>query len=67
MIAGVCSGLGYYFGIDPSLIRLVWALGTIASAFIGGIAIYALLWIVLPEEPPTAFPGGETEQPEGEA
>ena len=52
MIGGVCSGLGRYFGIDPSLIRLVWALGTIASAIIGGIAVYVLLWIILPEEEP---------------
>ena len=70
MIGGVCSGLGQYFSIDPSLIRLVWALGTIVSAFFWGIAIYILLWMVLPEElqqiEPMASPGEEAEQSEGE-
>lgn len=68
MIGGVCSGLGRYFGIDPSLVRLVWVLGTIASGGIGGMGIYVLLWIVLPEEPrrnePASSPD-EMEQPEG--
>ena len=46
-IAGVCSGVGKYFGIDPIIIR---ALFIISVFFAGtGIIIYLILWIALPE------------------
>ncbi len=47
-IAGVSSGLGHYFNIDPLWIRLIWIILTIGStgAF---IFIYALLWLLIPE------------------
>lgn len=48
-IAGVCGGLGAYFGIDPTLVRLLFVLGLI---FVGGtILAYLILMIVIPEEP----------------
>jgi phage shock protein C len=45
-IAGVCGGLGAYFGVDPVLIRILF----IFFLFIGGTALlaYILLWIVTP-------------------
>lgn len=46
MIGGVCSGIGYYFGIDPIWIRLAFA---IALIFFGtGVLFYILLWVVIP-------------------
>ena len=33
MIAGVCGGLAEYFGWDPTLVRIVYALATIFTAF----------------------------------
>jgi phage shock protein C len=50
MISGVCGGLGEYFGIDPTLMRILF----IAATFIGfgsAILIYLILLIVVPEEP----------------
>lgn len=48
-IAGVCGGLGSYFNIDPTLVRLLFVLGLI---FVGGtILAYLILMIVIPEEP----------------
>ena len=48
-IAGVCSGLGEYFGIDPTVVRLLFVLGLI---FVGGTLLaYLILAIVIPEEP----------------
>jgi phage shock protein C len=47
MIAGVCAGLGDYFAIDPTVIRLIFVLATIFGGF--GIPIYIVLWIILPE------------------
>ena len=49
MIAGVCGGLAEYFGWDPTLVRIVYALATIFTAF-AGIIIYLILWIIMPEE-----------------
>jgi phage shock protein PspC (stress-responsive transcriptional regulator) len=49
MIAGVCGGLGDYFNIDPTLVRLLFVL--IGLTVGGGFLIYLLLWLILPEEP----------------
>jgi phage shock protein C len=49
MIAGVCGGLGEYFGIDPTLVRLLFVF---AALFAGpGILAYLILMLVVPEEP----------------
>jgi phage shock protein PspC (stress-responsive transcriptional regulator) len=49
ILAGVCSGIGLYTGVDPVLIRLVWAVGTFFSLGTG-ILIYIIAWIIIPEE-----------------
>lgn len=49
MIAGVCAGLGEYFGIDPTLVRLIFLVLALAAS--GGVWIYIILWIVMPEAP----------------
>jgi phage shock protein C len=72
IVAGVCSGLGRYFGLDPVLIRVLFA---IAVVFTGGLALlaYPVLWFLMPEEPddapawpvqPPAYPGPATSTPE---
>ena len=48
MIAGVVAGLAKYFGVDPTLVRLAFALFTIFGG--AGILIYLIAWIVIPEE-----------------
>jgi phage shock protein C len=50
MIGGVCGGLGQYFAIDPTLVRLFFVL---AAIFSGGmmILIYMVMWMVVPEPP----------------
>ncbi len=48
-IGGVCGGLGVYFGIDPTVVRLLFVLGLL---FWGGTLLaYLILLIVIPEEP----------------
>ena len=45
-IGGVCGGLGEYFGIDPTLVRLLFVLGLL---FVGGTLLaYLILLIVIP-------------------
>ena len=49
IIAGVCSGIGEYFDIDPTIVRVLWVIGTLASMGFGIIA-YILCWIIIPEK-----------------
>ena len=49
ILAGVCSGLGEYFGIDANLIRVVVAVLTVFTGGFGALA-YLAAWVVIPEE-----------------
>jgi phage shock protein C len=49
MMAGVCAGIGEYFGIDPNVVRVVFAALTIFSIGAGAL-IYLVAWAILPEE-----------------
>ena len=49
MIAGVVAGLARYFGIDPTLGRVLYVVGSIVSAAFPGILVYVLLWAIVPE------------------
>lgn len=48
MIAGVCNGIAEYFGWDITLVRILYVLATVCTAFSGTI-VYLILWIVMPE------------------
>jgi phage shock protein PspC (stress-responsive transcriptional regulator) len=50
-IAGVCGGLGQYFQIDPTIIRMVTIFLFIFTAFLPVIVAYIILWIVMPLGP----------------
>ncbi len=50
MIAGVVGGLADYFGLDPSLARIIYVLVSIFSAAFPGILVYILLWILIPQD-----------------
>ncbi|WP_313523993.1 PspC domain-containing protein [Anaerotignum sp.] len=47
-ISGVCGGIGEYFSIDPTLIRLVWVLGSIFTGFVMGILAYVICVCIIP-------------------
>jgi phage shock protein C len=51
MIAGVCGGLAEYFNVDPILIRLVFVVLAFMGA--GGVLLYIVLWIIMPEDTST--------------
>ena len=48
VVAGVCAGLAAYFGVDPTLVRLAFALLTVFGGL--GVLLYLCAWIVIPEE-----------------
>lgn len=46
MLCGVCAGLAEYLGIDPTIVRLIWA----ALALTGtGILLYIVAALIMPE------------------
>lgn len=46
MICGVCAGVAEYFGIDPTIVRLIWAALALSGT---GILLYIVAAIVMPE------------------
>lgn len=48
VIAGVCGGIAEYFDVDPTIIRLAWAIFTLVS-FGAGILAYLIAWLIVPE------------------
>jgi len=46
-IAGVCGGIAEYLNTDPTLIRLIWILGTLLWG--AGLIGYILAWIIISE------------------
>ncbi len=59
MAAGVLGGLGRFFGVDPTWIRMVYALATVFTAFIPGIVVYGILALVIPSDIPQKGPSVE--------
>lgn len=49
MIWGICGGMGKFFGIDPTIVRILWVLSLFFGGF--GILAYIVLRFVIPMEP----------------
>ena len=47
MLCGVCGGIAEYFGIDPTLVRLVWVIITLMGG--AGILAYIIAAIIIPD------------------
>jgi phage shock protein C len=52
ILGGVCAGLGEHLDVDPTVIRLIWAVVTLIS-FGTGIIVCILAWIIIPEDDTT--------------
>ncbi|QOC90380.1 PspC domain-containing protein [Micromonospora craniellae] len=50
MIAGVASGVGRYFAVDPALVRVGFAVVTLLTGGVAALA-YPVMWFLMPEEP----------------
>lgn len=59
-IAGVCSGFARFFGMDPTIMRLIW----VALFFTTGlpIIVYPICWIVMSRNDQRALPAGSYQQ-----
>lgn len=49
MLAGVCAGVARYFGIDATLVRVIWVLLSCAGG--SGILAYIICALVMPQAP----------------
>ena len=49
-IGGVCGGLGEYFDVDPTLVRVIFILIALLSLGLGVLA-YLLIWMIVPRKP----------------
>ena len=47
-IAGVCAGLAEYLNIDPTIVRVIWALVGLSG---GGVIAYLICALIIPEKP----------------
>jgi len=56
MIGGVCSGIANYLGIDPAIVRILFAIISFGGFGLGFLA-YIILWIVLPPRDLEGFSG----------
>jgi phage shock protein C len=61
-IAGVCAGLGGYFGIRTKYVRLFFILMSLCGIFIFTVVIYALLAVLMPRAPTGFAYGGSDRQ-----
>ena len=48
-ISGVCGGIARYFGVDPTLVRVLAVVAAVFTFPLGPI-VYAVLWGVIPKE-----------------
>ena len=48
MIAGVCGGIAEWLGWDPTLVRVLYVVGSVLSVAFPGILVYIILWIIVP-------------------
>lgn len=46
MLGGVCGGVAEYFGWDPTIVRIVWALAVLLYGT--GILLYLICWAIMP-------------------
>lgn len=50
VLAGVVGGIAGRFGVNPTLMRVIYVLVSALSAAFPGIIVYLALWLLMPEE-----------------
>jgi phage shock protein C len=58
-VAGVCAGVARYFGLDVSLVRILWVLLSLWPPG-GGIIAYVVCWVVMPRDQGPVMAAGHT-------
>ena len=50
MLSGVCAGFADFIGIDPTIVRVIYALASFFTGGFPGVIIYIMLAIIIPED-----------------
>lgn len=50
MLSGVCAGFADFIGIDPTIVRVIYALVSLFTGGFPGVIIYIMLSIIIPED-----------------
>jgi phage shock protein C len=50
MVGGVLAGIGKYFDLDPTIVRIGYVVLSIASVGFPGLIAYLIMWAIIPEE-----------------
>jgi phage shock protein C len=66
VIAGVCGGLAARFAVDPSLVRIAYAVVALITGIFPLLVLYVIMAAVVPEEP-TGFAGRSPTPPDPDA
>ncbi len=61
-ISGVCAGVAEFFEIDPTIVRVIYALIALFTAAVPCIIVYAILAFVIPQRPFPDYQYNEFEQ-----
>lgn len=48
MVGGVCGGIGEYFNIDPTIIRIIMVIVALLDG--AGVVLYIFAWIIIPDD-----------------
>ncbi len=56
---GVLGGLGHFFGVDPTWLRIAYALGTVFTGILPGVIVYVILAAIIPSDVPVKGQGME--------
>lgn len=51
ILAGVCGGIAEWLGWSPTLVRILYVVGSILSAGFPGTIVYIVLWVIMPNDP----------------
>lgn len=51
MLAGVCAGIAEYFNVDPTIVRVLYAVISVFSAAFPGLLLYLILLLIVPAKP----------------
>ena len=62
MLAGVCSGIAEYFDLDPTLVRVCYAVLTIFTTCFPGLLLYLLLILIMPAAPQASAPSSNSQK-----
>lgn len=47
---GVCGGIAEYLGVDPTVVRVLWVVGTFVTAFVPATILYFVLGFIIPQD-----------------